>query len=75
MCNSVVNSFPSPDAAIELWLKQLWDKLLALYPLPPGQRPISDSVLYPILCPAAAATLYASLRSCCVGGVHLPILD
>lgn len=40
--------FSSPDAAIEPWLKQLWDKLLSLYPLPVGQSPINDSVLYPV---------------------------
>ena len=39
----------SADAAIEPWLKQLWEKLLTLYPLPTGQKPISDSVLYPSL--------------------------
>jgi len=38
---------PSPDAVIDPWLRQLWEKLLFLYPLPPGVEPISDSVLYP----------------------------
>ena len=37
-----------PDAAIEPWLKQLWDKLLTLYPLPDGVKLISDSTLYPL---------------------------
>ena len=40
---------PSPDAVIDPWLQQLWEKLLSLYPLPPGMEPISDSVLYPQL--------------------------
>ena len=40
---------PSPDAVIDPWLQQLWEKLLSLHPLPPGMEPISDSVLYPQL--------------------------
>lgn len=40
---------PSPDAIIDPWLQQLWEKLLSLLPLPPGMEPISDSVLYPQL--------------------------
>lgn len=40
---------PSPDAVIDPWLQQLWEKLLSLLPLPPGMEPISDSVLYPQL--------------------------
>ena len=40
---------PSPDAVIDPWLRQLWEKLLFLYPLPPGVEPISDSVLYPLV--------------------------
>ena len=40
---------PSPDAVIDPWLQQVWEKLLSLYPLPPEMEPISDSVLYPQL--------------------------
>lgn len=33
-----------PDAVIDPWLLALWDKILALYPLPPGLEIISPDV-------------------------------
>ncbi|XP_032088836.1 NADPH-dependent diflavin oxidoreductase 1 isoform X1 [Thamnophis elegans] len=36
-----------PDAVIEPWLLNLWDKILALYPLPPGLRVISPDIPLP----------------------------
>uniref|UniRef100_A0A670YNY4 NADPH-dependent diflavin oxidoreductase 1 n=1 Tax=Pseudonaja textilis TaxID=8673 RepID=A0A670YNY4_PSETE len=36
-----------PDAAIDPWLLSLWEKILALYPLPPGLCVISPDVLLP----------------------------
>jgi hypothetical protein len=53
--------FSSPDAAIEPWLKQLWVKLLSLYPLPVGQSPINDSVLYPVELWIIQSTLYNAM--------------
>ena len=38
-----------PDAVVDLWLQDLWEKLLCLYPLPAGQEPIPSSILYPSL--------------------------
>ncbi|XP_053328317.1 NADPH-dependent diflavin oxidoreductase 1 isoform X2 [Spea bombifrons] len=35
------------DAAIDPWLKDLWDKVLSLYPLPFGLNIISDDVMLP----------------------------
>ena len=56
----VLCSTSSPDAAIEPWLKQLWDKLLSLYPIPVGQSLISDSVLYPTKLNICSTMLYLS---------------
>lgn len=38
--------FPTcrPDAVVDPWLVALWDKILALYPLPPGLEIISPNV-------------------------------
>ncbi|XP_068020311.1 NADPH-dependent diflavin oxidoreductase 1 isoform X2 [Melanerpes formicivorus] len=36
-----------PDAVIDPWLLALWDKVLALYPLPPGLEIISPDVCLP----------------------------
>ncbi|NXY72813.1 NDOR1 oxidoreductase, partial [Glareola pratincola] len=36
-----------PDAVIDPWLLALWDKILALYPLPPGLEVISPDVRLP----------------------------
>uniref|UniRef100_A0A8C5RDR3 NADPH-dependent diflavin oxidoreductase 1 n=1 Tax=Laticauda laticaudata TaxID=8630 RepID=A0A8C5RDR3_LATLA len=36
-----------PDAAIDPWLLSLWEKILALYPLPPGLCVISPDILLP----------------------------
>ncbi|XP_019331446.1 NADPH-dependent diflavin oxidoreductase 1 isoform X3 [Alligator mississippiensis] len=36
-----------PDAVIDPWLLDLWEKVLALYPLPPGLGIISPDVLLP----------------------------
>lgn len=38
--------FPTcrPDAVVDPWLVALWDKILALYPLPPGLEIISPDV-------------------------------
>lgn len=33
-----------PDAVVDPWLLALWDKILALYPLPPGLEVISPDV-------------------------------
>ncbi|NXL67286.1 NDOR1 oxidoreductase, partial [Chordeiles acutipennis] len=36
-----------PDAVVDPWLLALWDKILALYPLPPGLEIISPDVCLP----------------------------
>ncbi|KGL97475.1 NADPH-dependent diflavin oxidoreductase 1 [Charadrius vociferus] len=36
-----------PDAVVDPWLLALWDKILALYPLPPGLEIISPNVRLP----------------------------
>ncbi|XP_042335285.1 NADPH-dependent diflavin oxidoreductase 1 [Sceloporus undulatus] len=36
-----------PDAVIDPWLLDLWDKVLALYPLPPGLLIISPEITLP----------------------------
>ncbi|XP_077140107.1 NADPH-dependent diflavin oxidoreductase 1 [Ranitomeya variabilis] len=36
-----------PDAAVDPWLNDLWDKVLSLYPLPPGVSVISDLIMLP----------------------------
>ncbi|KAM6337556.1 NADPH-dependent diflavin oxidoreductase 1 isoform 2-T2 [Alca torda] len=36
-----------PDAVVDPWLLALWDKILALYPLPPGLEIISPDVRLP----------------------------
>ncbi|XP_073414359.1 NADPH-dependent diflavin oxidoreductase 1 isoform X2 [Dendrobates tinctorius] len=36
-----------PDAAVDPWLNDLWDKVLSLYPLPPGVGVIGDLVMLP----------------------------
>uniref|UniRef100_A0A674H2W1 NADPH-dependent diflavin oxidoreductase 1 n=1 Tax=Taeniopygia guttata TaxID=59729 RepID=A0A674H2W1_TAEGU len=36
-----------PDAVVDPWLVALWDKILALYPLPPGLEIISPDVRLP----------------------------
>uniref|UniRef100_A0A6I8NU82 NADPH-dependent diflavin oxidoreductase 1 n=1 Tax=Ornithorhynchus anatinus TaxID=9258 RepID=A0A6I8NU82_ORNAN len=36
-----------PDAVIDPWLLDLWEKVLALYPLPPGLGELSPDVLLP----------------------------
>ncbi|NXR62762.1 NDOR1 oxidoreductase, partial [Rhadina sibilatrix] len=36
-----------PDAVVDPWLVALWDKILALYPLPPGLEIISPNVCLP----------------------------
>uniref|UniRef100_A0A8D0H573 NADPH-dependent diflavin oxidoreductase 1 n=1 Tax=Sphenodon punctatus TaxID=8508 RepID=A0A8D0H573_SPHPU len=36
-----------PDAEIDPWLQNLWGKILALYPLPPGLGIISPEILLP----------------------------
>ncbi|XP_056360989.1 NADPH-dependent diflavin oxidoreductase 1 [Oenanthe melanoleuca] len=36
-----------PDAVVDPWLVALWDKILALYPLPPGLEIISPDVCLP----------------------------
>ncbi|XP_067164920.1 NADPH-dependent diflavin oxidoreductase 1 isoform X3 [Apteryx mantelli] len=36
-----------PDAVVDPWLLDLWDKILALYPLPPGLEIISPDVRLP----------------------------
>ncbi|NXR19828.1 NDOR1 oxidoreductase, partial [Cinclus mexicanus] len=36
-----------PDAVVDPWLMALWDKILALYPLPPGLEIISPDVRLP----------------------------
>ncbi|KAG8141890.1 hypothetical protein E2320_006552 [Naja naja] len=39
------SSYPNPDAAIDPWLLSLWEKILDLYPLPPGLCVMSPDVL------------------------------
>ncbi|XP_075026304.1 NADPH-dependent diflavin oxidoreductase 1 isoform X3 [Calonectris borealis] len=41
------SSYPKPDAVVDPWLLALWDKILALYPLPPGLDIISPDVRLP----------------------------
>ncbi|XP_041262697.1 NADPH-dependent diflavin oxidoreductase 1 isoform X2 [Onychostruthus taczanowskii] len=41
------SSYPKPDAVVDPWLMALWDKILALYPLPPGLAIISPDVRLP----------------------------
>ncbi|XP_040262017.1 NADPH-dependent diflavin oxidoreductase 1 isoform X1 [Bufo bufo] len=36
-----------PDAVVDPWLNNLWDKVLSLYPLPPGLSVISDLIMLP----------------------------
>ncbi|KAK3868276.1 hypothetical protein Pcinc_026317 [Petrolisthes cinctipes] len=36
-----------PDFVINPWLKELWNKLMDLYPLPEGCKPIDSSVIMP----------------------------
>nr|XP_013809940.1 PREDICTED: NADPH-dependent diflavin oxidoreductase 1 isoform X4 [Apteryx mantelli mantelli] len=36
-----------PDAVVDPWLLDLWDKILALYPLPPGLEIVSPDVRLP----------------------------
>ncbi|XP_056394205.1 NADPH-dependent diflavin oxidoreductase 1 [Hyla sarda] len=36
-----------PDAAVDPWMIDLWDKILSLHPLPPGLSPISDLIMLP----------------------------
>ncbi|CAJ0935457.1 unnamed protein product [Ranitomeya imitator] len=36
-----------PDAAVDPWLNDLWEKVLSLYPLPPGVSVISDLIMLP----------------------------
>uniref|UniRef100_A0A803JEP3 NADPH-dependent diflavin oxidoreductase 1 n=1 Tax=Xenopus tropicalis TaxID=8364 RepID=A0A803JEP3_XENTR len=36
-----------PDAAVDPWLKDLWGKILSIYPLPPGLNIISEDILLP----------------------------
>ncbi|XP_066436130.1 NADPH-dependent diflavin oxidoreductase 1 isoform X2 [Eleutherodactylus coqui] len=36
-----------PDAVVDPWLTQLWDKVLSVYPLPPGLGLISDLLVLP----------------------------
>lgn len=36
-----------PDAAVDPWLKNLWNKVLSLYPLPPGLSLISEDIRLP----------------------------
>ncbi|XP_069842511.1 NADPH-dependent diflavin oxidoreductase 1 isoform X2 [Dendropsophus ebraccatus] len=36
-----------PDAAVDPWLIDLWDKILSLYPLPTGLGIISDLIMLP----------------------------
>ncbi|XP_073496614.1 NADPH-dependent diflavin oxidoreductase 1 isoform X2 [Phyllobates terribilis] len=36
-----------PDAAVDPWLNDLWDKVLSLYPVPPGVSVISDLIMLP----------------------------
>ncbi|XP_078382662.1 NADPH-dependent diflavin oxidoreductase 1-like isoform X2 [Oculina patagonica] len=36
-----------PDAVVDPWLKQLWERVLRLHPLPPGKEIISASVRPP----------------------------
>ncbi|XP_075435389.1 NADPH-dependent diflavin oxidoreductase 1 isoform X2 [Ascaphus truei] len=36
-----------PDAVVDLWQEDLWEKLLSLYPLPPGLSVISSDVMLP----------------------------
>lgn len=54
VCPYIINSiyiydYFRADAMITPWLKQLWDVLMKLCPLPDGVSIISDSVLYPLL--------------------------
>ncbi|KAM4019635.1 NADPH-dependent diflavin oxidoreductase 1 isoform 2-T2 [Anomaloglossus baeobatrachus] len=36
-----------PDAVLEPWLNELWDKVVSLYPHPPGVTTISDLIMLP----------------------------
>ncbi|KAM3910991.1 NADPH-dependent diflavin oxidoreductase 1 [Leptodactylus fuscus] len=36
-----------PDAVVDPWLNDLWDKILSLYPLPPGLSVLSDLITLP----------------------------
>lgn len=36
-----------PDAAVDPWLNDLWDKILSFYPLPPGLGLVSDLIMLP----------------------------
>nr|XP_034958286.1 NADPH-dependent diflavin oxidoreductase 1 isoform X2 [Zootoca vivipara] len=36
-----------PDAAVDPWLADLWEKILQLYPLPPGLQILSPDIILP----------------------------
>ncbi|XP_010221790.1 PREDICTED: NADPH-dependent diflavin oxidoreductase 1 [Tinamus guttatus] len=58
-----------PDAVIDPWLLALWDKILALYPLPPGVQIISPDVRLP---PKYTLHYVAEGSSCPDGDVLQP---
>lgn len=33
-----------PDAVVDPWLKEVWQKVLQIYPLPPGKEAISANI-------------------------------
>ena len=33
-----------PDAVVDPWLKEIWQKVLQIYPLPPGKEVISANI-------------------------------
>ncbi|XP_048369084.1 NADPH-dependent diflavin oxidoreductase 1 isoform X3 [Sphaerodactylus townsendi] len=41
------SSYPNPDAVIDPWLLNLWEKILALYPLPSGLNIIGPDIVLP----------------------------
>ena len=47
MCSGDDQHDLGPDFAVDPWLKQLWEKLSQLYPMPEGVEPISASLLPP----------------------------
>ncbi|XP_032993957.1 NADPH-dependent diflavin oxidoreductase 1 [Lacerta agilis] len=36
-----------PDAVVDPWLSDLWEKILALYPLPPGRQILNPDIILP----------------------------
>ncbi|XP_054249288.1 NADPH-dependent diflavin oxidoreductase 1 isoform X3 [Indicator indicator] len=58
-----------PDAVIDPWLLALWDKILALYPLPPGLEIISPDICLP---PKYTLHYLAEDSPCPAGALQAP---